>query len=245
MRTDAWYCGVVALIALATAAVGCGSQDSSPARAGTAPASAPGPHHFSHHVTNPWFPLRPGTVYEYRGQDEGVPVRGVFAVTHDTKMIQGVRCTVIKDNVYSRGRLAERTTDWYATADDGTVWYFGEATATLNRRGKVDSREGSWQSGVDGARAGIYMPGHPRVGQSGRQEYYKGHAEDQFTIVSLNAHADTPVVSSRKALLTKEFTPLEPDVVDHKVYVRGFGTVLEETVKGGSERLRLVSVRHR
>jgi hypothetical protein len=180
----------------------------------------------------------------YRGEDEGDPVRDVLTVTHRTKTIQGVRCTVIEDRLYNRGRLAERTTDWYATADDRTVWYFGEATATLERDGKVESREGSWQSGVDGAQAGIYMPGRPRVGRSGRQEYYEGHAEDHFTIVSLTAHADTPAASSRRALLTKEFTPLEPGVVDHKIYVRGVGTVIEQTVKGGSERLVLVSVRH-
>ncbi|MFN8164048.1 MAG: hypothetical protein U0R26_09540 [Solirubrobacterales bacterium] len=48
-----------------------------------------------------------------------------------------------------------------------------------------------------------------------------------------------------KALLTREWTPLEPGVVDHKIYVRGIGTVLEQTVKGGDERNTLISVRHR
>jgi hypothetical protein len=196
-------------------------------------------------MQNPWFPLRPGTVFVYRGEDEGERVREVLTVTRRTKTIQGVRCTVLEDRLYKRGRLAERTTDWYATADDRTVWYFGEATATLKRSGKVESTEGSWQSGVDGAEAGIYMPGEPRVGEGGRQEYYKGHAEDHFTILSLNAVAVAVAAgaSSRHALLTKEFTPLEPGVIDHKVYVRGVGTVIEESVKGGSERLVLQSVR--
>ncbi len=227
----------------ATAAAGCGSQASTPAGAGTT-APAPGPERFAQRAQNPWFPLRPATVYEYRGEDEGVPVRDILTVTRRTKTIQGVRCTVVEDRLYKRGRLAERTTDWYATADDGTVWYFGEATATLDRSGKVDSTDGSWQSGVDGAVAGIYMPGHPRVGAAGRQEYYKGHAEDHFTVVALDAHADAPGASSRHALLTEEFTPLEPGVIDHKLYVRGVGIVIEESVKGGSERLALQSVRH-
>jgi hypothetical protein len=43
-------------------------------------------------------------------------------------------------------------------------------------------------------------------------------------------------------LLTEETTPLEPGVLDNKVYVRGVGTVTELTVKGGSERNQLVSV---
>jgi hypothetical protein len=49
---------------------------------------------------------------------------------------------------------------------------------------------------------------------------------------------------SPAALLTKEWTPLEPDVVDHKFYVRGVGTVLEQTVRGGNERNELISVSH-
>jgi hypothetical protein len=85
------------------------------------------------------------------------------------------------------------------------------------------------------------MPAHPKVGSSARQEYYPGHAEDHFGVVALAATVHVPWGSSTHALLTKEWTPLEPGVVDHKYYVRGVGTVLEQTVKGGSERNELVS----
>jgi len=44
-------------------------------------------------------------------------------------------------------------------------------------------------------------------------------------------------------LLTNEWTPLEPGVLDRKVYVRGVGTVLEQAVKGGAERAELIAVR--
>jgi hypothetical protein len=108
----------------------------------------------------------------------------------------------------------------------------------------VTSHEGTWLTGRDGARAGIYMPAHPSVGASARQEYYKGHAEDHFRVLALSARVRTPFVSSRHALLTREWTPLEPGVIDHKLYVRGIGTVREQTVRGGSELAILVSVRH-
>ena len=107
----------------------------------------------------------------------------------------------------------------------------------------MTSREGSWLAGTDGAEAGIYMPARPVVGRSGRQEYLKGQAEDHFRVVSLNASVAAPALSSRHALLTEEWTPLEPGVLDHKLYVRGVGTVLEQTVKGGDERNALISVR--
>jgi hypothetical protein len=202
----------------------------------------PAPGRFVRGVTNPWFPLRPGTTLVYRGVKDGKPSRDVVHVTGKTRRIAGVTCTAVSDRLYLRGRLAERTTDWYAQDKAGNVWYFGEATAELDSQGKVRSREGSWLAGVDGARAGLFMPAHPRVGQSARQEYYKGHAEDHFRVLSLSAHVRTPAVSSRRALLTKEWTPLEPGVIDHKLYVRGIGTAVEQTVKGGDERNTLVSI---
>jgi hypothetical protein len=198
---------------------------------------------FSAHVDNPWFPLKPGTQYVYRGIKDGKPSRDVVTVTHRTKTIQGARCVVVEDRLFIRGHLRERTTDWYSQDKTGNVWYFGESTAELDERGHVTSTEGTWQAGRHGAKAGIYMPAHPKVGQSGRQEFYKGHAEDHFQVVSLHAKATAPYVKSANALLTKEWTPLEPGVVDHKFYVRGIGTVLEQTVKGGDERNALVSLR--
>jgi hypothetical protein len=193
-------------------------------------------------VTNPWFPLRPGTTFVYTGEKEGEAGRDVVRVTARTKSIRGVRCTAVDDRLYLKGRLAERTTDWYAQDARGNVWYFGEATAELDESGRVTSREGSWQADVDGAKAGIFMPARPKVGQTLRQEYYKGHAEDHFTVVSLRASIVVPYTASPRALLTKEWTPLEPDVLDHKVYVRGVGLVREETVKGGEERWELSDV---
>jgi hypothetical protein len=61
--------------------------------------------------------------------------------------------------------------------------------------------------------------------------------------LSLRAAVAVPYTSSARALLTKEWTPLEPGVLDHKFYLRGVGTVLEQSVKGGTERLELVSVK--
>jgi hypothetical protein len=196
-------------------------------------AGASAPQKLGARNDNPWFPLTPGTTYVYKGVKDGEPSRDVVTVTHRTKVVQGVRCTVVDDRLYLAGRLHERTSDWYAQDARGAVWYFGEKTAELDRRGRVTSTEGSWQAGVDGARAGIYMPAHPKVGQAFRQEYYAGHAEDRFRIVAL----------TKASLTTREWTPLEPGVVGRKVYKRGVGMVEERDLKGGDERAVLVSVR--
>jgi hypothetical protein len=197
---------------------------------------------FAPRVDNPWFPLTPGTTFVYRGVQDGRAARDVVKVLHTTKTIRGVRCTSVSDRLYLAGRLEERTIDWYAQDRRGNVWYFGEATAELDRSGHVTSTEGSWLAGRNGARAGIYMPARPHVGQTGRQEYYKGHAEDHFAVVSVRARVSVPYVSSTRAVLTKEWTPLEPGTLDHKYYVRGIGNVKEVTVKGPLERSELVSV---
>jgi hypothetical protein len=187
--------------------------------------------------------LTPGTTYVYRGVKDGKQARDVYRVTRVTKSIQGVRCTAVSDRLYLAGRLEERTTDWYAQDTRGNVWYFGEQTAELDRNGHVTSTEGTWQAGRNGAKAGIYITARPQVGQSGRQEYYKGHAEDHFAVLSTHASVSVPYVVSYRAVLTKEWTPLEPGTLDHKYYVRGVGEVKEVTVRGATERNVLVSVR--
>jgi hypothetical protein len=216
--------------------------------AGTASPAAPpvpippAPSQFVGRVTNPWFPLRPGTVYRYTGVKDGNRALDVMTVTRSTTTIAGINATVVHDRLYLDGRLEERTTDWYAQDKSGNVWYLGERTAELDADGHAISATGSWKTGVGGAHAGIFMPGRPVPGEVGRQEFLKGQAEDQFKVLSLHARVHTPGASSNQALLTQETTALEPGVLDHKLYVKGIGTVIENTIKGPTERLVLQSV---
>jgi hypothetical protein len=199
---------------------------------------------FTTKVDNPWFPLTPGTTLVYKGGEDGTPERDVFKVTRRTHVVDGVRCVVIDDRVYSRRHLAERTSDYYAQDSKGNVWYFGEDTVTLDKHRHVKSRDGTWHAGVNGARGGLFMPAHPHVGETHRQEYLKGAAEDWFRVLDLNSKVKVPYGSYTNALRTREWTPLEPGIVDNKYYVRGIGEVSEATVKGGNEKFRLVAVRH-
>jgi len=231
---------LLALLAVALAA-GCGSSKNT---SDTVTSSAPAKHAgFTANVTNPWFPLRPGSVYRYRGVKDGEPSREVMTVTHRTKTIDGAKSVVVSDLLYIRGKLEERTEDYYTQDAEGNVWYFGEKTAELDEHGNVKNTSGSWMAGVQGAKPGIFMFARPRVGQSARQEYLKGEAEDHFQVVAKAVAATVPFKTFRGAMLTKEWTPLEPGVIDHKYYARGIGTVLEQTVKGGNERNELVLFR--
>ena len=196
---------------------------------------------FSARVDNPWFPLTPGTIAVSYGIKDGKKAKDVVTVTHETSTIAGAPSRVVRDRTYTEGRLSERTTDYYTQDAAGNVWYFGERTAELDQNGHVTSTEGSWQAGVDGAKPGIFMPARPRVGSVYRQEYYRGHAEDHFRIIGLfRSTVSAPIANG---LLTREWTPLEPGVIDHKLYVRGIGTVVERTVRGGNEYFELASIR--
>ena len=232
---------VCAALLLATGAAATATASPHPAaRSGT-----PDPSQYTHgKVTNRWVPLKPGTRMVYSGIKDGERSTDVVYVTRRTVTVQGVVCRVVADRLYLHGRLEEKTYDWYAQHRNGDVWYFGENTAEYDAQGHVTNREGTWKAGRDGARAGIYITAHPTVGQTALQEYYKGHAEDHFKVIDTAAAATVPMLWTHNAVETKEWTPLEPGVVDHKFYVRDIGTVLETTAKGPREVNRLVSVSH-
>jgi hypothetical protein len=175
---------------------------------------------------------------------DGTAVKDVMIATYQTKVVDGVTCRVVFDRLFTRGRVIEKTHDWYAQTKHGTVWYFGEFTTTFDKQGHPVSHEGSFQSGKNGAQAGIFMPAHAHKGPTYHQENYPGHAEDEFTVLRIGARVTTPLLASRHALETKEFSSLEPGVVEHKYYVRNIGDVRDITVKGGVEGQRLVSITH-
>jgi hypothetical protein len=198
------------------------------------------PESFVPQVTNRYLPLTPGTTLTYKGKLDGQPATDVFTVTGRTATILGVATTVVHDQVFIKGELVEDTEDWFAQDADDNVWYFGEDTKELDN-GEVVSTEGSWEAGVSNARAGIFMPASPSVGQVFKQEDARNVAEDCTKIVDLHASVKTQFVTSNDALKTEEFSLLEPGVLDNKYYVRDVGLVREETIQGGSDVLELVS----
>jgi hypothetical protein len=205
------------------------------------PAVASAPDVPDGHRANSWFPLKPGTVWVLRGYDEGHRFLQRTTVTDRHRMVDGVRTRVVRDVVRrADGSVAELTNDWYAVDDRGTVWYYGEATATYDRQGRVISRNGSWEAGVDGAVAGRIMPAHPLVTTAFRQEFRPGLAEDQAWVVERGARVRTPGVTTAHGMRMLEWTRLEPDTVSQKLYVRGYGLVAERDLAGSHERFELI-----
>lgn len=200
------------------------------------------PADFVPEIDNPYLPLEPGTTLVYEGVSDGEMEENTIFVTHKTKEILGITCTVVKDVVTVDGVIAEKTFDWFAQDRYGNVWYFGEISKEYED-GEFAGLEGSWEAGVDGAEPGIVMLGDPVVGVEYRQEYYAGEAEDFGKVIELDASVDVPYGSYDDVLVTEDWNPLEPNTLENKYYARGIGVVFERAVKGANEELKLVDVK--
>ena len=247
---------VCTAVALVASAAGCGSGSSpapGPARppvASTTPSPSGPPYHpvinpasFSNRVSNPLFPLAPGTTNVFAGSKDGKPEQVETTVTREAKTIMGVRCVVISDVVTSNQTLVEKTLDWYAQDAQGNVWYFGEDSKDYTN-GVVTSTHGTWEAGVDNAQPGIVMPASPRVGQSYRQESRPGVAEDQAKVLQIDVSGRVPYGAFRSGLTTLDTDPLDPAKIEHKTFAPGIGLV--SAVRQGSahvEDIQLISVR--
>ena len=192
------------------------------------------PSEFTTTIDNEYFSMKPGTTFLYEGGAE----HSEMTVTSDTKKVMGVECVVVDHREWEGDKLIERTYDWFAQDDKGTVWYFGEDTKEYEN-GEVVSTKGSWEAGVDGAKPGIIMRADPKVGQSYYQEYYPGEAMDMARVLSFDASVRVPYGSFDRVLETKEWTPLQPGFSEKKYYVRGVGPL------GNPRDLALVGVKHR
>ncbi|MDQ3770853.1 MAG: hypothetical protein M3343_02040 [Actinomycetota bacterium] len=201
------------------------------------------PEDFTTKIDNPYFPLEPGTRWTYLETDEkGEELKVVVVVTRETrKMANGITARVVRDTVTQNGKVVEDTNDWYAQDAEDNVWYMGEDTAEFEN-GKISSRHGSFEAGVDGALPGIIMPADPESGISYRQEYYKDQAEDKGEILSTNEMADVPFGHFEDMLLEKNTITIEPDVLEYKLYAKGVGMVLALGISGGGGREELVKV---
>ena len=191
------------------------------------------PADFSSNVTNRFFPLKPGTVQVYKSGNSEVTV----TVTSKTFKVAGVDCIVVHDVNRVDGEIEEDTLDYYAQDSKGNVWYFGEDTVSY-QDGIADTH-GSWRAGLNGARPGIIMPAQPALNKLGRLEFLLGEAEDMAVFIGKGETVDVPFGIFKNALKSRETTPIEPELLEHKYYVPGIGIVLSVNVRTG-EREALV-----
>lgn len=198
------------------------------------------PAAFVETIDNPYMPFLPGSRWVYEGTSGGEEEHIEVVVTDERREVMGVSTVVVRDTVTIGGELVEDTYDWFAQDAEGNVWYFGEEVEDYEN-GEVVSTAGSWEAGVGGALPGIVMPAHPTVGDSFRQEYLQGEAEDMFEILATDGSIEVPYSDLTGVVSTEDWSPLEPEVIEVKYYAPGVGLVAEEHTAGGDGQATLVS----
>ncbi|MEO8575847.1 MAG: hypothetical protein ABI556_04065 [Gemmatimonadales bacterium] len=192
-------------------------------------------------VTHQYYPLVPGTTWQYRSQaSNGETITVEVLPAKET--VNGVSATAVRDRVFLNGVLVEDTFDWYAQDSEGNVWYVGEDTKEY-KNGVVVSTEGSWRWGVDGALPGIQMWATPsaKIGIDYRQEYYKGQAEDWAKILRVSDAVTVPFGSMANCIAIEEWAGLAPNEAhEAKVYCPGVGNVSGSAI-GATDGYVLIS----
>ena len=186
---------------------------------------------FSSVGANDYFSLQPGYVLVLEGEEDGEPVQLTITVLNETKIVDGTETRVVEERQIEDGELVEVSLNYFVQCtQNGDIFYFGEIT-DIYEDGKVVGHEGSWESGVDGAKGGLFAPAKPEVGMKFYQEIAPGVAEDRAEIVSLTEVVDTPAGTFQNVLKSEETTPLEPGVVEYKYYSSEVGLIQDETLK--------------
>ncbi|TRO64366.1 hypothetical protein [Christiangramia sabulilitoris] len=186
-------------------------------------------------ITNPYYGPDEGYIYEYEGyeiEDGEFPDEPseVIIVERraENKNILGISTVIQRDYVAEDGVIIEDTDDWLAQDDEGNLWYMGELSLNYDDEGNFLDTEGSWETGVDGALPGYWLPGNPQVGQRYYQEFYEGEAEDWAEVIALNETVILDVGTFENVLVTKDINPFESGVYELKYYAPGTGFIKEE-----------------
>ncbi len=186
-----------------------------------------------------YFILEPGYELKLEGREGLRRVTLFVTVLDETRIVDGVETRIVEERELKGGRLVEISRNFFAlnSADDG-LYYFGEEV-DIYKDGKVTGHEGAWESGKNGARFGLMVPGTPVVGARYYQEIAPEVAMDRARVLSVTESLRTPAGEFGDCLKTEETTPLEPREKEFKVYAPGVGLVQDgplRLVASGSKK---------
>jgi hypothetical protein len=191
---------------------------------------APSAGPFSADIDNPFFPISVGTQWVLEGaNDEGAPVRLVITSLEDTELVAGVTTRVLEEREWEDDALVEVSRNFFVQTQDGTVCYYGE-DVDIYEDDEIVSHEGAWRAGVNGALPGIVMPASPRVGQSFKQEFAPGVAQDEAELVAAGDSVTVSLGTFTDTIRFEESSPLDSGTSD-KVYARGVGLLIDDEVE--------------
>ncbi len=206
--------------------------------AGSLPEAAPGPvapaepEDYEQSISHPYLPMDPGTVWIYEGDHDGLPRRDEARILEEPRVIHGIPCATLLQEVYIDGKIAEVTRHWYAQDVDGNLWTYGEHSVEFGG-GQAVTTTDSWQAGVDGAEPWMVLGADPQVGDRYYGEYPGGR--DEVLVLSLNETAVVPAGTFENCLSALETNLDDPEDADRVIYSPGLGLVSEKSSTGKIE----------
>ena len=211
----------ILFVILTTAGAGLTAAAQDPAKAGWADTFAVDKMDFVSAGSNTYFRLEPGYTLVLANGNE----RLVITVLDETKLVDGVETRIVEERESKNGKLVEVSRNFFAfnTADRG-VYYFGEEV-DIFKDGRVVDHEGAWESGKNGARFGLAMPGQVVLGARYYQEIAPDVALDRAEIAGLHETLKTPAGEFKDCLKVAETTPLEKGAKEYKLYAPGVGLI--------------------
>ncbi|MDQ3717125.1 MAG: hypothetical protein M3381_14125 [Actinomycetota bacterium] len=181
-------------------------------------------------ITNPLFPISELTQVVQVGTEGDVALRHEITLLPEIKTIewegQQIDTLVSQFAAYGDGRILEVARDFFAQADDGSVWYFGEDVQNYID-GVLDNTDGTWLAGKDGP-PGMLMPADPQVGDVYRPENIPGFVFEEVTVKSITDTVDGPQGPISGALLVEEL--LMDGVLEDKIFAPGYGEFKAQVV---------------
>jgi hypothetical protein len=183
---------------------------------------------FSSTGRNPFFILEPNYQLVLAGGDASEAAEVTITVLNETSQVNGTETRVVEERESIGGELIEISRNFFAICDEtNSVFYFGEEVDDYES-GNIVSHEGAWLAGEDANRAGVIMPGNILLGARYYQEIAPNVALDRAEIIDMGEVIQTPSGDFTDTLITRETTPLEPDVAELKYYAVGIGLIQEE-----------------
>jgi hypothetical protein len=229
---------LAALLALSACATGGSGEDSSNAAVASGNAVDTERPTFSNPtaVTNPLFPTSETAQVIQLGTEGGRALRVEVTLLPSTRTIEwdGDQVEVVEALyiAYGDGRLLEVTLDFFAQADDGSVWYFGEEVDNYEG-GAVSDHGGAWLAGRDGP-PGMIMPADPQVGDVFRPENIPGLVFEEDIVKSTGETVDGPRGPVEGAIRVEEH--LMEGTSEQKIWAPGYG---EFQIEAGDEMVKV------
>jgi hypothetical protein len=221
---------ILAICLTVLAVAGFAASGQAPSKTGWVDAFAVDKKDFVSIGSNAYFRLEPGYRLKLEGREGLRRVSLVITVLDETKVVDGVETRIVEERESKGGRLVEVSRNSFAfNAADGGVYYFGEEV-DIYKDGRIVGHEGAWESGKDGARFGLMMPGRPEVGARFYQEIAPGVAMDRAEIVGLHETLTTPAGEFKNCLKSAETNPLERGGREFKIYAPGVGLIKDASL---------------